>query len=90
MGRADRRTRSPAPAWKPGTAHGYHPGTIGWLVGELVRRITGKTLGTFFADEVAEPLDLEFWIGLPEREEHRVTTVQSVDPASIRWAIPNQ
>lgn len=68
------------PAWKPGTAHGYHPGTIGWLVGELVRRITGKTLGTFFADEVAEPLDLEFWIGLPEREEHRVTTVQSVDP----------
>ena len=68
------------PAWEPGTAHGYHPGTYGWLVGEVIHRVSGKTPGTFFAEEVAGPLDLEFWIGLPEREEHRVTRVESIDP----------
>ncbi len=77
------------PAWAPGTAHGYHPGTIGWLVGELVRRISGKTLGTFFADEVAGPLGLEFWIGLPESEEPRTTTVQAVDPRFDPMADPD-
>ena len=54
-----------APYWEPGTAHGYHAITYGYLVGEVVRRITGKSLGTFWHDEIAEPLDLEFWIGLP-------------------------
>jgi CubicO group peptidase (beta-lactamase class C family) len=67
-------------AWEPGTKHGYHPGTFGWLVGEVIRRVTGKTAGTYFAEEVAGPLGLEFWFSLPESEEHRVTTVQSVDP----------
>jgi CubicO group peptidase (beta-lactamase class C family) len=61
-----------APIWEPGTAHGYHALTYGWLVGEVVRRVTGKTLGEHFAVEVAEPLGLELWIGLPEAEEHRV------------------
>jgi CubicO group peptidase (beta-lactamase class C family) len=60
------------PLWEPGTAHGYHALTYGWLVGEVVRRISGKSLGTFFAEEVATPLGLEFWIGLPESEEGRV------------------
>jgi CubicO group peptidase (beta-lactamase class C family) len=60
------------PLWEPGTAHGYHAVTFGFLVGEVVRRISGKSLGTFFADEVAGPLGLEFWIGLPEEQEHRV------------------
>ena len=60
------------PVWEPGTAHGYHALTFGWLVGEVVRRIDGRSLGTFFADEIAKPLGLEFWIGLPESEEHRV------------------
>jgi CubicO group peptidase (beta-lactamase class C family) len=60
------------PLWEPGTAHGYHALTYGWLVGEVVRRITGRSLGTFFAEEVAAPLGLEFWIGLPESEELRV------------------
>ena len=55
-----------APFWEPGTAHGYHALTYGYLVGEVVRRITGRSLGSFFADEVAEPLGLEFFIGLPE------------------------
>jgi CubicO group peptidase (beta-lactamase class C family) len=61
-----------APLWEPGTAQGYHAVTYGYLVGEIVRRITGRTLGTYFQDEIATPLDLDFWIGLPEREEPRV------------------
>jgi CubicO group peptidase (beta-lactamase class C family) len=60
------------PLWEPGTTHGYHAVTYGWLVGEVVRRITGKSLGTFFADEVADPLGLEFWIGLPDEQQARV------------------
>ncbi len=60
------------PVWKPGTAHGYHAITYGWLVGEVVRRITGRSLGTFFAEHVADPLGLDFWIGLPESEHARV------------------
>ena len=61
------------PVWEPGTAHGYHALTYGWLVGEVVKRISGKSLGTFFADEVAKPLGLDFWIGLPASEESRVS-----------------
>lgn len=60
------------PFWEPGTRNGYHGLTIGWLVGEVVRRISGKSLGTFFQDEVAKPLGLSFWIGLPEQMESRV------------------
>ena len=58
--------------WEPGTAHGYHATTYGWLVGEVVRRISGKSLGTFWRDEIAAPLDLEFWIGLPAEQQARV------------------
>jgi CubicO group peptidase (beta-lactamase class C family) len=54
------------PVWQPGTAHGYHALTYGYLVGEVVRRISGRSLGTFFHDEVAGPLGLEFYIGLPQ------------------------
>jgi CubicO group peptidase (beta-lactamase class C family) len=60
------------PAWEWGTGHGYHPRTFGALVEEPVRRLTGTTLGEFFRREIAEPLDLDFWIGLPETEWHRV------------------
>ncbi|MEU7865120.1 serine hydrolase domain-containing protein, partial [Nonomuraea sp. NPDC049141] len=61
-----------APAWEPGTAHGYHGLTYGWLVGEVVRRVSGRSLGTYFADEIATPLGLDFWVGLPASEAHRV------------------
>jgi CubicO group peptidase (beta-lactamase class C family) len=61
-----------APFWKPGTAPGYHGMTQGYLVGEVVRRITGQTLGTFFRTEIAEPLGADFHIGLPESEDVRV------------------
>ena len=61
-----------APLWEPGTASGYHALTQGYLIGEVVRRITGKTIGTFFRQEIAEPLCADFWIGLPASEDYRV------------------
>jgi CubicO group peptidase (beta-lactamase class C family) len=64
-----------APFWEPGTAHGYHAVTYGYLVGEVVRRVSGRSLGTYFAEEVAGPLGLECWIGLPEALEARVSPV---------------
>ena len=66
-----------APLWEPGTAHGYHAVTYGWLVGEVVRRITGRSLGAFFADEVAGPLGLECWVGLPDEHRARVAPLTS-------------
>jgi CubicO group peptidase (beta-lactamase class C family) len=60
------------PEWEPGTAHGYHPHTYGWLLGELVLRATGRTLGRWFDEEIAQPLGLGLWIGLPDGETWRV------------------
>lgn len=60
------------PIWEPGTRHGYHAVTYGWLVGEVIRRITGRSVGQFFAEEVAGPLALDFWIGLPDEQQARV------------------
>jgi CubicO group peptidase (beta-lactamase class C family) len=60
------------PVWEPGTRHGYHSITYGFLVGEIVRRVSGKSVGTFLAEEIAAPLGLELYIGLPEAEHHRV------------------
>lgn len=57
-----------SPNWEPGTIHGYHARSFGWILGELVRRITGISLGTYLASEIAVPLGLRFWIGLPEAE----------------------
>jgi CubicO group peptidase (beta-lactamase class C family) len=71
-----------APRWEAGTAVGYHMRTYGWLVGELVRRITGTTLGTFFRAEVGDPLGLDWWIGLPESEEPRVAPIIPPAPAT--------
>jgi CubicO group peptidase (beta-lactamase class C family) len=61
-----------APSWEPGTAHGYHAVTYGYLVGEVVRRVAGRSIGTYFDREIARPLDLDFWIGLPAVQEPRV------------------
>ena len=68
-----------APLWEPGTKHGYHLRSYGWLLGELVRRVDGRTVGRFLADEVARPLGLDLWIGLPEEQAHRVSSI--VPPA---------
>jgi CubicO group peptidase (beta-lactamase class C family) len=63
------------PHWEPGMQHGYHATTYGWLVGEVIRRVSGRSVGTFFREEVAQPLGLDFWIGLPESLEPRVVPV---------------
>jgi len=63
------------PLWPPGTAHGYHARTFGFLLDELVRRIAGKTLSDYWRENFARPLRLDFWIGLPETENARVATV---------------
>jgi len=60
------------PAWRLGDGHGYHPRTFGCLVDEPVRRLTGLTLGGYWREMIAGPLDLDFWIGLPEPEWPRV------------------
>jgi CubicO group peptidase (beta-lactamase class C family) len=71
------------PHYEPGSQHGYHATTYGWLVGELIRRVSGKSVGAYFHDEVAAPLGLDFWIGLPESEEARVAPLVGglADPA---------
>src|SRR5262249_46509766 len=61
-----------APWWEPGTASGYHALSYGHLIGEVIRRITGQSLGEFFAAEIAGPLGADFHIGLPPSEFHRV------------------
>jgi CubicO group peptidase (beta-lactamase class C family) len=75
------------PEWQPGTEHVYHSVTFGFLVGELVRRITGKSLGTFFAEEVAAPLGLHAWIGLPEEQEPNVATLHYSKPFTMEEMI---
>lgn len=68
------------PYWQPGTQAGYHLLTFGWLNGEVVRRVSGKSLGTFFRDEIAEPLGLDFWIGLPEHSDNEVAPTEPAPP----------
>jgi CubicO group peptidase (beta-lactamase class C family) len=63
------------PLWPPGTAHGYHARTFGFFLDELVRRIAGKTLSDYWQKTFARPLNLDFWIGLPEKENSRVATM---------------
>ena len=60
------------PIWEPGTASGYHSMTFGWLVAELILRVTGKKIGTFFREEMGDGNHISFYIGLPESEDHRV------------------
>ena len=66
------RLAAEAPFWEPGTRHGYHALTFGFLVGEVVRRVSGRSLGRFVADEIAGPLGLDLYIGLPEGDHGRV------------------
>ena len=89
--RATSALAAQAPWWEPGTASGYHAITQGFLVGEVIRRVTGQTVGQFFRTEVAVPLGLDFHIGLAPSEFGRVANVipppplpiEGIDPASI-------
>jgi len=82
------------PIWEPGTASGYHSMTYGWLTSELIIRVTGKTLGNFYADEIGNLNEIDFFIGLPESEEKRVVEMvpfpkeenQSTEPTEINDA----
>jgi CubicO group peptidase (beta-lactamase class C family) len=77
-----------SPWWEPGTASGYHAITQGQLQGEIVRRVSGRTLGTFFREEVAEPLGADFHIGLDPRHDARVGEL--VPPETSPAQQPNE
>jgi CubicO group peptidase (beta-lactamase class C family) len=70
------RIAAMAPLWPPGSASGYHPVTFGYIAGELFRRIDGRTMGQALAQDIAGPLGLDVWIGLPEAEEPRLAEVR--------------
>ena len=73
------------PLWPPGTAHGYHARTFGFLLDELVSRITGRTLSQYWREVFARPLSLDLWIGLPEEENSRVASIYAAkSPESFR------
>jgi CubicO group peptidase (beta-lactamase class C family) len=72
--------QSQTPMWAPGTAHGYHAITYGWLAGELLARVDGRRIGQYVEEEIAGPLGLEMWIGLPESEESRVSRLELSPP----------
>ncbi len=74
------------PNWEPGTAHGYHARSFGWILGELVRRTTGRSLGTWLADEIAKPLGLDVFVGLPERLHGRTARILPPEGGSDRVA----
>jgi CubicO group peptidase (beta-lactamase class C family) len=77
-----------APLWEPGTQQGYHARTFGFLMDEIVRRLTAaESLGSHFRDLIGAPLDLDFWIGLPESEHHRVSPIY---PGKISIAAADQ
>lgn len=69
-----------APFWEPGTQHGYQMTTFGWLIGEVVRRVSGQSLGQYFRANLAEPSGADFWIGLPSEEHHRVSKLARYRP----------
>lgn len=78
------------PVWEPGTDRGYHAVTYGYLVGEVIRRVTGDTVGAFFAKEVAAPLGLDFWIGLPDEHHDRVVPLIPLGPPpGVHFGDPN-
>ncbi len=68
-----------APLWEPGEGSGYHAITLGYLQGEIFRRITGQSIASYFREKVAGPLEADFHIGLPESEDHRVGTLRIPD-----------
>jgi CubicO group peptidase (beta-lactamase class C family) len=67
------------PWWEPGTKHGYHAFTYGWLIGEVIRRVTGQSVGTYWRKEIAEPLGLDFHIGLAPEHDGRTAECIAAD-----------
>ena len=77
------------PWWQPGTEHGYHALTYGWLVGELVRRVSGMGVGRYVREHIAAPLGAEFWIGLPEELDARTAELHQGPIVDERRAEPD-
>ncbi|MEH6666091.1 MAG: serine hydrolase domain-containing protein, partial [Brevundimonas sp.] len=75
------RLAAQAPLWPPGTASGYHPITIGYLAGEVFRRLDGRSMGTALREDFAGPFDLDLWIGLPEDQHERVAQLRKPSAA---------
>lgn len=75
-----RRIAAAEPWWERGTRHGYHALTFGWILGEVVRRVTGRSLGSVFRSSVADPLDIDFWIGVPRGVLPRVADLIAAPP----------
>ena len=71
--------------WAPGTRQGYHGVTYAWTVGQMVRLAAGEPMSVFFKREIADRLGLDFHIGLPESEEHRVAPMIAADPAEVNF-----
>lgn len=69
------RLAAQEPLWEPGSGYAYHAITHGWLVGEVIRRVTGLSVGEYFRESIAGPLGVEAWIGLPAAERDRVATM---------------
>ena len=78
------------PWWQPGTRNGYHLVTFGWTIGEIVRRVSGLSLGQFIAKEIAEPLAADFHLGLPEELEDRVAPITVWQPGPDHVPTPYQ
>jgi CubicO group peptidase (beta-lactamase class C family) len=72
-----------APKWAPGTKHGYHGLTYGWLLGEIVRRVTGRSMGQHLGTEIAGPLSADFYLGLSASEESRVAPLVEAPPPDL-------
>lgn len=77
-GSGPRAVAAQQPLFPPGAAHGYHAQTYSWLLGELVARVSGRTIGQYAAEEITHPLGLDLWIGLPPGQEHRVGRIGAV------------
>jgi CubicO group peptidase (beta-lactamase class C family) len=69
-----------SPYWEPGATHGYHVGTFGWLTGEIIRRVSGMSVGRFVGERIAKPLDIDFFIGLPAELHDRVAPIIAPPP----------
>ncbi|GLX54215.1 esterase [Streptomyces hygroscopicus subsp. hygroscopicus] len=76
-----------APVWEPGTDHGYHAQTYSWLTGELIRRVTGRPVGAWLADEIAGPVGADLWLGLPEAGQGRVGRVGDIEAPQAAGAL---
>jgi CubicO group peptidase (beta-lactamase class C family) len=75
------RLAAMAPMWPPGTASGYHPVTVGYIAGEIFRRVDGRSIGTAFREDIGDPFGLDLWVGLPDEADGRVAEL--VRPSAL-------